>query len=143
MASEHKPKPVKTGVRRGGGPPPGYRWHVDILDRSHAEARGFLDDDQYDHVSRQVREVALYEEPTTCPTVDVRDIDSFYEIRDKGGVLKKINVRVFFGLDRPSRTIVVLGAINKKNDGHTPDHTRVLMRYRLRQYLIDTGRAKP
>ena len=31
-------KPVKVGVKEGGGPPPGYQWNVDILDQAFEEA---------------------------------------------------------------------------------------------------------
>jgi hypothetical protein len=38
-------KDVKVGVQRGGGPPPGYRWTVLILDMAYDEAKKFLNDD--------------------------------------------------------------------------------------------------
>ncbi len=136
MADQPVRKPVKVGVKEGGGPFPGYKWNVDLLDQSHGEAMSFLTEDQYDHIARQVRELAMEDEPTQCLTVDVRPIECFFELRDKGGILKRINVRVFFFLNREEpRTIVVLGCINKKNDGKTPDYARVLMRYRMRKYL--------
>ena len=135
MEREPERKPVKVGVRVGGGPPPGYLWNVDILDVSFNEAMSFLDSDQYDHLARQVRELATEVEPSRSVTVDVKPIEGFFELRDKGGVLKKINVRLFFCLCRESRTIAVLGIINKKNDGQTQDYVKVLMRYRMRKYL--------
>lgn len=65
----------------------------------------------------------------------VREIEFFYEIRDKGGVLRKLNVRVFFFVRKETRTIVVLGAIKKENNGPTPTGDRVSMRRRMRLYL--------
>jgi len=135
MAEEHLRKAVKTGVKEGFGPPPGYRWSVDILDASHSEAMSILTEDQYDHVARQVRELASEDEPTRCETVDIRPIDTFFELRDKGGILGKINIRVFFCLSHETRTIVILGTYNKKQDGKTPDYIRILMRYRMRNYF--------
>ena len=102
---------------------------------AYAEARGFLDHDQYEHVAAQVRELALHDDPTHSATIDVRPIEGFFEIRDKGGPLRRLNVRVFFALDKPSHTLVVLGTINKKNDGHTPAGDRLRMRRRRRLYL--------
>src|SRR5262245_7895758 len=87
-------KPVKVGVKEGEGPPPGYKWSVDVLDHAFTEAMAFLDEDQYAHVAGQVRELATEDEPTRSSTVDVRPIEDFYEIRDKGGILRKINVRL-------------------------------------------------
>ncbi len=137
MAKKPQRKSVRVGVKEGGGPPPGYQWNVDILEQAFEEAQAFLNGDQYEHLASQVRELARQEEPTRCDTVDVRPIEEFYEIRDKGGVLQRINARVFFCLCRPTRTIAVIGAFNKKNDGQTPDHVKTLMRYRMRHYLAD------
>jgi phage-related protein len=106
----------------------------------HAEAMSFLTPGQYWHLSAQVRELALSEQPTNSETIDVQPIRDFYEIRDKGGILQKINARVFFFVHHQTRTIVVLGAINKKNDGQTPAGTVRTMRRRMRLYLAE---AKP
>src|SRR5437763_654509 len=96
MAEDQSRKTVKVGVKEGDGPPPGYQWNVDVLDQAHSNAMSFLSEEQYDHLARQVRELARQDEPTRRETVDVRSVEEFYEIRDKGGVLKKINARVFF-----------------------------------------------
>ena len=128
-------KAVKVGVHVGGGPPPGYQWNVAILDLAHREAIAFLSDDQYSHLSHQVRELATLKEPTQSPTVDVRPIEDFHEIRDKGGILGRVNVRVFFFVHHEARTIVVLGTIKKQNDGPTPDGDRIRMKRRKRLYL--------
>jgi hypothetical protein len=128
-------KPVKIGVREGGGRPPGYQWNVNILDRGYDEAMGFLNEDQYEHLANQVREIARQDDPTHSDTVDVRPIEDFYEIRDKGGILGKINARVFYFVNKPAREIVVLGAIKKENDGATAVSDKITMRQRKRNYL--------
>lgn len=126
---------TKIGVRQGGGPHPGYSWSVQILQRAFDEAMGFLNSDQYDHLARQVKELAREDEPSQCPTVDVRPIESYYELRDKGGVLGKINARVFFFLNSLTRTIVILGAVKKESDGPTPIGDKITMRRRMRLHL--------
>jgi hypothetical protein len=128
-------KPPKTGVRIGGGPPPGYLWNVVILAQVHHEAMKFLDVDQYAHMAALVRELARQDDPTHVETVDVRPVEAFHEVRDKGGILGGLNVRVFYCLDRGSRRIVVLGAIKKENDGPTPLGDKVRMRGRMRAYF--------
>ena len=133
--SEMPRKSVKVGVKVGGGPSPGYRWNAEILDRAYEEAMAFLGDDQYDHMANQVRELALQDDPTHSDTIDVKQIESFYEIRDKGGVLKKLNVRVFYFVRKETQTIVVLGVIKKENNGPTPICEKVTMRRRMRLYL--------
>jgi hypothetical protein len=47
---------LKVGVRRGGGPPPGYRWTVLVPDIAYEEARSFLNEDQYQHEAMQVKD---------------------------------------------------------------------------------------
>jgi hypothetical protein len=136
MASEEpKKKQVKVGVVTGGGPPPGYLWNVEIFDQAHAEAIGFLREHQYEHLANQFRELARQNDPTHSDTIDVRQIEEFHELRDKGGLLTNLNVRVFFFVHKPTRAIVVLGTIKKENNGPTPVGDRLRMRRRMRLYL--------
>jgi hypothetical protein len=128
-------KPIKVGIKAGSGPPPGYLWNIDILDCGFEEAMEFLDADQYAHLAEQFRELAGQDDPTHSETIDVRPIEDFYEVRDKGGVLEKINARVFFFVRKPTRKIIVLGAINKKNDGATPVGDRRRMKRRMKKHL--------
>jgi len=135
MEKERNRRPVKIGVTEGGGPPPGYKWNVDLLDQSYSDARAFLNRSQYRHLSNQVRELAMEEEPSQSASIDVRPIEDFFEIRDKGGVLGRISVRVFFFICKRARTIVILGTIKKQNNGQTPVGDKATMRRRMRMYL--------
>lgn len=135
MDSEPKKKPVKIGVKKGGGVPPGYQWNVNVLDQAHSDAMSFLNDEQYSHMADQVRELARDTDPTHSAVIDVKSIDDFYEIRDKGGVLGKINVRVFFFVRKESKEIVILGAVKKEKEGQTPMGTKILMGTRKRKFL--------
>ncbi|MDZ4821673.1 MAG: hypothetical protein SGJ20_22160 [Planctomycetota bacterium] len=126
-------KAVKVGVQEGSGAPP-YQWTVLILDFAFDEVRRFLNDSQYQHLAMQVKELARENDPTHPLTVDVKKIEDFYEIRDKGGVLGKLNVRIFFGVDGSARSIVVLGGIKKENNGPTPEGTKIAIRRRWRKY---------
>jgi hypothetical protein len=129
-------KPMSVGVREGGGPPPGYRWSVWIVSLAFDEAMSFLTPVQYEHLAMQFKELALQDDPTHSVSVSVRSMapESYYELRDKGGVLGNINVRVFFGVDKESRAIVVMGTISKKNDGPTPIGDVIRIRRRWRKY---------
>lgn len=137
MAHRPSRKAVKVGVNIGGGLPPGYLWQVLIIDTAYDEAMSFLNADQYEHLARQFRELAAERDPSHSKTVDVRPIvnEGFFELRDKGGILNRINVRVFFFLDDKPPSIVVLGTIKKENDGPTPVGDKVTMRRRKRLYL--------
>jgi hypothetical protein len=136
-----KKRPVKVGVRSGAGVP-AYHWNVGILNVAFDEAMGFLNEAQYAHLRMQVQTLARELEPSRSELVDVRPIENFYELRDKGGILGNINVRLFFGVDKDGdRCILVLGVIKKENNGHTPQGDKVLMRRRWRDYLSgDYGR---
>lgn len=124
----------KTGVKIGGGEDPGYLWNVEVLTQAYSEARHFLTEPQYKHLSRQIRELARQEDPTHSETIDIRAIDNFFELRDKGGILRKINARVFFSCIKESRTIIILGAVKKENEGSIPSGDKFTINRRLRLY---------
>ena len=131
---------VKVGVNAGTGDPP-YVWDVLILDVAYQEAMSFLNEDQYSHVASQVQEMARETDPSHSQVVSVDAVEGFLELREKGGPLGKINVRVFFWLDtrelaggQRSHAIVILGAKKKESEGQTPVGWRLTMKRRLRKY---------
>ncbi|SFI16831.1 type II toxin-antitoxin system RelE/ParE family toxin [Planctomicrobium piriforme] len=125
-----KRRKVKLGVRKGGGPPPGYEWSVGILDFAAHEAAAVLGTSQYRHIAMQVKQLAAQGDPTHSAMVDVRQVEDLWEIRDKGGPLGNLNIRAFFCVDNSRRALIVLGLIVKKNDGKTPLGDKVRMRHR-------------
>lgn len=124
----------KIGVRRGGGKPPGYQWWALILDGVYEEALQLVGGAGCRHLALQVKELACQDDPTHSHVVDVRKMEGreFHELRDKGGPLGNVNVRLFFGVSDISRSIVVLGVIKKQNNGKTPlgDILRMARRWR-------------
>lgn len=127
-------KQIRIGVSAGAGPPPGYSWSVWILDLAFKEAREVLNDDQYRHVAVQFQDLSREQDPTHSTTCDVRAIEDFFELRDWGGVLGGLNLRVFYGVDKLRRAIVVLGTIVKQNNGPTPLGDKIRLRRRWRKY---------
>ena len=128
---------LKVGVHRGAGPPPGYRWNVVLLDQAVREARVFLSEDQYGHLSDQVRHLAEQVDPTHPAGLSVDAVEDFFELREKGGPLGKLNVRLFFFLDKKRKRIVVIGSFKKENNGPTPMGAKITMRRRKRLYEED------
>lgn len=128
-------KPVRVGLRQGGGPEPGYLWSVLYLSSARAEAGDFLTESQYAHVVDLMRALAREPQPTHPRTVDVRAVEDFWEIRDKGGILGKVNLRVFFVVNAEEKQIIVLGAINKSAEGQTPTWAKIRIRRRIREHL--------
>lgn len=110
-------------------------WRFLWNDRYRADARAeasFLDEIQYHHVADQFKVLAEHTDPRRSEVVDVRSIEDFFELRDKGGPLGGINLRVFFTVDRRTRTILVPGVIKKQNDGPTLLKDKIRMRARKR-----------
>jgi hypothetical protein len=126
---------IKIGVERGGGSWPGYLWDVWLLPFVYDEATGFLSCVQYRHARMQVQELAREKDPTHPLTASVDAIEDFHELRDSGGILGGINLRIFFYLDKPKAALVVLGSIKKQNNGPTPLGDRRRMARRKRNYL--------
>ena len=127
-------KSLKVGVWQGAGPEPGYFWTVAVLQIARAEAVETVGNAGYLHFAMQVKAIAREEDPTHSDEVDVRTVGDVHEIRDGGGVCGNINVRVFFGLDHHRRTIAVIGAIKKQNNGPTPQGDKITMHRRWRAY---------
>ena len=105
-----------------------------MINSVHKEAMDLLTPLQHKHMALQVKELAMQGDPTRSETVSLDRIEDFYEIRDKGGPLGGLNVRLFFGVDDERRTLVILGVITKQNSGPTPAGDKVRMRNRWRKY---------
>ena len=128
-------KELKVGVWQGTGPPPAYTSTVLIPDVAFREAMAFLTTVQYQHAAGLIKDVATEGDPTHSVTQSVDAIEGYHELRDKGGILGKINLRIFFYVDKKRFVLLILGAINKKNEDQTPKSVRIRMKRRLRQYL--------
>ncbi len=127
---------LKIGVKQGGGRQPGYEWNVLILESAYRESRALLTHQAYQHIAMQVKELARQSDPTHSELIDVRPIEGegFHELRERGGPLGGLNVRLFYGSDDKQRAIIVLGVITKQNNGPTPLGDKFRMRRRWRNY---------
>jgi mRNA-degrading endonuclease RelE of RelBE toxin-antitoxin system len=126
-------KQLLVGVNEGAGHPPGYEWSVWFLSTARDDANRILSDPQYQHVVMQFQELAREVDPTHSNTCSVKAVDSYYEFRDKGGVLGKINIRVFFSVEKEHKAIVVLGTIKNEAEGKTPNVDKIRMARRQRK----------
>ena len=134
---------LRIGVHLGDGPPPGFKWSVIFVSFVRDEAMKFLSEPQYQHLVEQFWQLASQDDPRRSDVVSVDAIENFHELRDKGGILGGLNVRIFYYVDDAIRAIVVIGAALKQNDGPTPQAVKIRMRLRLRAYLSgDYGQAK-
>lgn len=125
---------AKRQIRTGRSAQIESGWRVLYLTHATKEAKAFLTGIQYEHDVQQFRALSGEPDPTHAATADVRPIESFHELRDKGGVLGKINVRVYFGIDKTHRAIVIPGAVKKEDEGRLALGTRQRMSRRWRRY---------
>ncbi len=107
-------------------------WELAYLDKADSDARKVLDGDQYAHVIGLFDLLATEQNPRVPQTVDVRPIDAFYELRDKGGILGKLNIRVYFAVFDRESLVLVLGCRKKEQEKKTPPYVITTMRNRLR-----------
>jgi hypothetical protein len=127
-------KPLKVGFIAGTGPHPGYLWHVGYLSVARDEAMDFLSEEQYAHAVDLVKALASEPDPSHPSMVTVEAVDDFFELKDKGGVLGKINLRVYFMIDRQAKVLCILAAIKKEAEGQTPTWVKIRVRNRLRKF---------
>ena len=115
------------------------------MDVAAEDARKFLSETQYSHAVQQFETLATGADPRRSQMQDVRAVEDFFELRDKGGVLGRVNLRVYFAVLEDRRMILVLGCDKKEQDGKMATHMRIRMRNRLRiakDLLKDQGHRK-
>lgn len=115
-------------------------WTLGYLEACARDAKSFLNDDQYAHLVQQFDELACERNPRMSDTLDIRPIEDFFELRDKGGILGKINVRVYFCVVDNRRLILALACWKKEADGQTPQHMKIRVRHRMRLALAELSR---
>lgn len=126
-----------TVLRRGGsGREPGRKWTIISLASVRREAEKCLTESERCHLRDIISELAYEVTPSHAKTCSVDQVEDFYELREKGGPLGSKNVRVFFGLDDATKSIVLLGVTLKQNDGGTLNATKILMRNRWRKFVL-------
>lgn len=121
--------PGTTGTRTQGE---AATWGLAYTDVSAKEAHKILTVDQYAHVVQQFELLASEVTPRLNSIVDVRAIESFFELREKGGILGKINFRAYYAVLDDKHLVVVLGCYKKEDEGATPVRIKTRMRNRLR-----------
>lgn len=108
------------------------KWELGYLEAAERDAKRFLTEEQYAHAIQLFEDLAYESNPIKSKTQDVRKIYEFYELRDKGGILGKINLRIYFTLFKERKLILVLATYKKEDDGQAPQHIVIRVRNRLR-----------
>lgn len=123
---------IRTRTAKEGALSQPPQWALGYLEAAAKEARKFLSEEQYSHAVHLFEEMSYDDDPTKSETQDIRKIGNFYELRDKGGILEKINLRIYFTIIEEIKLILILAAHKKEEDGQVPKHIRIKVRNRLR-----------
>ncbi len=123
---------IKTREAKGTTGTEAPIWRLGYVDAAAADAKRFLDSAQYDHVVSLFEQLAYESNPRLSTSQDVRKIENYYELRDKGGLLGQINFRAYFDVLDEEKLIVVLGCDKKEQEGKTPEFVKIRIRNRQR-----------
>jgi len=107
-------------------------WALKYVDIAAKDAARFLNEAQYAHAVDLCRQLAAEKNPRCPVSLEVDAIEDFFELKDKGGILGKINLRIYFVVCDGEKSIVVLGCWKKESDGQVPQYIKARMKSRLR-----------
>ena len=111
------------------------RWQdVVVPDVVRREARKFLSIGQYVHVTDFVKQLVGFGSRRYDRTMRIEALGDFWELKEKGGVLGRINVRIYFAFVEANNQVILLSAYKKEDDGAAPPHIILRLRNRLRAY---------
>ncbi len=98
------------------------------------EARAILDDRQYAQCVLLVKRLCEFGDRLATSDLDIRSFGEFWELRLKGGFLRRINLRIYFADYSARRAIIVLKTYKKEEDGATSPHVMITLEDRFESY---------
>ena len=81
------------------------------------DGRAFLNDGQYVHLRDIVRRLGEWNNREEMNDLRIAPIQGLWELKEKGGILGRINARIFFAYLKDRRQIVVFGALKRRERG--------------------------
>ncbi len=109
---------------------PGGKRRIGYLAKAAREGRKILSGVQYAHAVRQANLLKDWGSPEMCP-LRIEAVEDFYELKLKGSVLGKTNLRIFFAIF--AELIVLLGVYKKEEEGDLPKHVVIRISNRHRE----------
>jgi hypothetical protein len=116
-------------------------WVVVALDVAKAEGRKILSEPQYEHIKEILRRLEDFGDKEELSDLSIEPIGSFWELRERGGPLGRINLRVYFGTLPEDLELVIAKAYKKEDDRKTPPYIIEQVEDRLVEYKL-SGRKK-
>ena len=110
------------------------RYRVGYLEKAKREGKKLLSAIQYAYAVRQAARLRDWDDKEEMSLLRIEPVESFYELKLKGNVLGRTNIRVFFAVfGDPIYRAVVLGVYQKDEEGDLPSHIVISMRNRKRE----------
>ncbi|MFH1922046.1 MAG: hypothetical protein ABIP48_19445 [Planctomycetota bacterium] len=134
MEDGHEARNSPHGKRKPRRTEDVEKWIVVVLKVAKREGRKILTDLQYDHIVDILKRLVDFGNPEEMADLDIKPIGSFYELKEKWGVLGRINLRVYFGTISEDHELVIAKTYKKEDDGPTPRHIVILVEERLEEY---------
>jgi hypothetical protein len=136
---------VERDAGGDGGSASGKRSHSDeggrprklvALARAKKEARHLLTEEQYWDLVGYVRRLIDFGDVKATSDLDIKPFAGFWELRLKGGFIRKINLRVYFAYVKERNEVVILMVYKKEEDRRVSPHIPILLEDRLEDYLL-------
>ena len=110
---------------------PGGKRRIGYLAVSVRDGRKILNGVQYAYAVRQANQLRAWGDPDIGRLLRIEAVEKFFELKLKGNVLGKTNLRIFFGIYE--ELVIVLGVYKKEEEGALPKHVIFRMRNRHRE----------
>lgn len=108
---------------------------VVVLRAPKKEGHEILNDFQYWHVAKVIMRLADFGDKAAIADLRINPFGKYWALKLKGGVLKKVNLRVYFAFLGDRREIVILKTYKKEEEGQAPPHIEITLDDRLEDYL--------
>jgi hypothetical protein len=106
-----------------------------VLGASKAEARAILSDSQYWYAVGLVKRLVDFGNKAATTDLRIGPFKKFWSLKLKGGMLKKINLRIYFAFVQEKNEIVVLMTYKKEEMRRVSPHVAITLEDRLEDYL--------
>ena len=115
------------------------KWQVVVaLAVAKKEGREELTDGQYLHVTDLIKQLVGFGSRRFASELRIEQFGDFWELKDKGGVLGKKNIRIYFAHESDLNEIVILHFAKKESEGKPHPHLKFKLKNRLREYRKGT-----
>ena len=90
---------------------------------------------QYLHLKDLLKQLVGFGRQDYESQLKIVPFGDFWELKAKGGILGRKNMRVYFRFQSAANEVVVLHTYKKEDDGQAPRHIQIRVKNRWRRYL--------